>query len=215
MKNLTEHEAKKMLKKAGIPITKEFLTKTPEEAVKYAKKIGFPVVLKISSPDILHKTDVGGILVGLENEKEVKKGFEKIIKNVKKRKPKAKIQGILVQEMVSGKELIIGSKKDIQFGPVIMFGLGGIFVEVLKDVSFRVIPIKKEDAREMIKEIKGYPILKGIRGEKPIKFKALIDCLLKVSDFVWKNKKIQELDINPLFANENGVKAADVKIILN
>ena len=93
--------------------------------------------------------------------------------------------------------------------------MGGIFVEVLKDVSFRVIPIKKEDAREMIKEIKGYPILKGIRGEKPIKFKALIDCLLKVSDFVWKNKKIQELDINPLFANENGVKAADVKIILN
>lgn len=215
MKALTEFEAKKLLKKHGIPTTKDFLAKTSKEAVSFANKIGYPVVLKIQSPDILHKTDAGGVILDLENDKEVSEGFEKVMKNARKQKKKANIQGVLVQGMVKeGTQCIIGSKKDPQFGPVIMFGLGGIFVEVYKDVSFRIIPIERADAKEMIREIKGYPILKGARGKKPVNFKALEDALLKVSRMVWGNKKIEELDINPIFADSKGVKAADARIIL-
>ncbi len=217
MKNLTENEAKEFLKKWRIPVTKEFLAKNQKEAVRLAKKLRFPVVLKISSPQILHKTDADGVIVDIQNEKEVLEGFDKIIKNAKKYNPKAEIKGVLVQEMVKGhdfREVIIGSKKDLQFGPVIMFGLGGIFVEVLKDVSFRIIPIERKDAKEMISEIRGYKILKGVRGQKPISFKALEDCLLNVSKMVWKNKKINELDINPLFVNSKRLVAVDARIIM-
>jgi acetyltransferase len=211
---IIEHEAKKILAKHGIPVTKEFLANTAEEAVKYAEKIGYPVVLKIQSPDIVHKTDAGGVLLNIRNEKEVKEGFENIIKNAKNYKKDVKIAGVLVQEMVNeGHQCIIGSHKDPQFGPVIMFGFGGIFVEIFKDVSFRIIPIERKDAQEMISEIKAYAILKGARGYKPVNFKALEDVLLKVSNMIWKNQKIEELDINPLFVGPKGVKAADARII--
>lgn len=213
-KKLVEYEAKKLLSKYGIPITKEFLAKHPEEAVKFAEKIGYPVVLKIQSPDILHKTDAGGVLIDLKNSQEVRDGFEKIIENAKKYNENAKIIGVLVQEMVKdGHQCIVGVKKDQQFGHVIMFGMGGIFVEVFKDVSFRIIPIEREDAKEMISEIKAYAILKGIRGFKPVNFKALEDTLLKVSKMVMKEKNIEELDINPLFVSSERVIAADARII--
>lgn len=213
MKKLSNIEAMSILKKYSIPVARQFLAKNQEQAVFYAKKLGYPVVLKISSPDIIHKTDVGGVIVNLKSDDEVRSGFNKIIKSIKKHNPKAKISGIVIQEMVSGHELIVGSKHDSQFGPVLLFGLGGIFVEILHDVTFRLIPIARGDAREMIQEIKGYKILKGARGRKAVNFNVLEDILLKTSKMIAANKRIQELDINPLFANEKHVIATDVRII--
>jgi acetyltransferase len=213
-KKVTEFEAKKILAKYGVPVTREFIAKNPSEAKRLAAKTGYPVALKIQSPDILHKTDAGGVLLNLKSGEEVAKGYDKIIANARKYKRDAKILGVLVQEMVGeGHQCIIGSKNDPQFGPVLMFGLGGIFVELLKDVSFRIIPITRKDAKEMISEIKGYPILNGARGQKPVNFVALENALLKVSAMVWKEKKLEELDINPLFVGPKGVKAADARMI--
>ncbi len=217
MKALYEYEAKKLLRKYGIPTTREFLARTKDDAKRHAKKIGYPIVLKIQSPDILHKTDAGGVVVGIGDEKELEKAFDKIMENAKNYEPNARIEGILVQEMVSDdgiRECIIGSKKDPQFGPVIMFGLGGIFVEVFKDVSFRIIPIERKDAKEMISEIKSYKILKGVRGQKSVDFESLESSLLNVSKMVWENQCIEELDINPLFVSPKGVKAVDARIIM-
>ena len=155
---LTEFESKKILKQAGIPVVETKLAKTQKEAVSLSQKIGFPVVLKIVSPDVIHKSDSGGVKLSLNNVTEVKKAYDEILKKVKKQYPDAVIHGVSLQKMVRpGAEVIIGTSKDPQFGPVIMFGLGGIFVELLKDVSFRVIPAEQRDAPEMIKEIKGYP----------------------------------------------------------
>jgi acetate---CoA ligase (ADP-forming) subunit beta len=212
---LTEIESKKILTGAGIDCTEIKLAKTGKEAITAAKKFGFPVVLKIMSPDILHKTDVGGVKLNLNNEEEVGKAFDEIISAAKKHNPKAKIDGVSVQPMArSGIEVIIGMNKDLQFGPVLMFGLGGILVEVLKDVSFRIVPLTRRDAREMIKEIKGYPILEGYRGHEPANIKILEDILLKVSEFVENQPEIKELDINPIFAYRDGALALDARIIL-
>ncbi len=159
---LTEPESKQILKEAGINTTEIRLARTKEEAVALSAEIGFPVALKVVSPDVLHKTDAGGVKLNLENEKQVAEAFDGIIASVKKHQPEANIEGIAVQNMARpGTEVIIGMSKDPQFGPVLMFGLGGILVEVLKDVSFRIVPLTPRDAREMIKEIKGYPILEG------------------------------------------------------
>jgi acyl-CoA synthetase (NDP forming) len=213
---ITEFEAKKILARHGIPVTREFLAKNPQQARKFAQKIRYPVALKIQSPDILHKTDAGGVILGVRSGEEASKGYEKIIANAKKFKKNAKILGVLVEEMVGdGHQCIVGSKNDPQFGPVLMFGLGGIFVELLKDVSFRIIPITRKDAKEMISEIKGYPILKGARGQKPVNFRALENTLIKVSNMVWKERGLEELDINPLFVGPKGVKAADARIIMS
>jgi len=212
---LTEPESKKLLTEAGIKCTEIKVAKTSKEAITAAKKFGFPVVLKIVSPDILHKTDVGGVKLNLRNDKEVGKAFDEITKSAKKHQPKARIQGISVQPMArKGIEIIIGMNKDQQFGPVLMFGLGGILVEVLKDVSFRIVPLTKRDAREMIKEIKGYPILQGYRGHEPANIELLEDILLKVSKFVEDQPEIKELDINPIFAYRDSALALDARIIL-
>lgn len=161
-RNLTEFESRQVLQFYKIPLARAELAKNVGGAVNFAKKIGFPVVLKISSPDIIHKTDVGGLLINLRNEEEVRAAFNKIMKDVKKKVPKARIHGMLVQKMVEdGREVIVGGKKDPSFGQVLMFGLGGIFVEVFEDVSFRAVPIDRKTAEEMVKEIKGYKILKG------------------------------------------------------
>lgn len=213
MRKLDDPQTEKLLKKYAIPVVKQFLAKNEKQAVQQAKKLGFPVVMKISSPDIIHKTESKGIVLGVR-EKEVISTFKKIIKNTRAYKRKARIEGILIQEQVKGREVIVGSKIDLSFGPVLMFGLGGIFVEVLKDVSFRLIPIERADAKEMIQEIKGYPILKGVRGEKPIHFKKLEDFLLKVSRMIQKTPRIQELDINPLFVNAKEALAADVRVLV-
>ncbi len=212
---LTEIESKQMLKGAGIDTTEIRLAKSKEEAISLSKEIGFPVALKIVSADVLHKSDAGGVKLSLNSEEEVAKAFDDIISAIKEHEPKAKIEGVAVQNMARpGTEVIIGMYKDAQFGPVLMFGLGGIFVEVLKDVAFRIVPLAKRDAQEMIKEIKGYPILEGYRGQEPANIGVLEDLLLKVSDFVERRPEIKELDINPIFAYKDGALAVDARVIL-
>jgi len=212
---LTEIEAKQLLKKIGIDTTDIKLARTKKEAVDCAKGFGFPVVLKIVSPDILHKSDVGGVKLNLNSATEVGKAYSEILASARKHKPKAKIDGVSVQPMARpGTEVIIGMTKDAQFAPVLMFGLGGILVEVLKDVSFRIVPLVKRDAREMIHEIKGYPVLEGYRGQEPANIEVLENLLLKVSDYVDKHPEIKELDINPIFAYKDGALAVDARVIL-
>ena len=212
---LTEIESKELLKEAGIPVVEAKLARTKKEAVSISKEMGFPVVLKVMSPDVIHKSDSGGVKLGLKNGTQVGVAYSEIVSSVKQHYPKAKIQGISVQKMArSGVEVIIGMTKDAQFGPVLMFGLGGILVEVLKDVSFRIVPLTKRDTREMIKEIKGYPLLEGYRGQEPADVSFLEDLLVKVSDFVDKNTEIKELDLNPIFAYKDGAVAVDARVIL-
>ncbi|MCK4336129.1 MAG: acetate--CoA ligase family protein [Candidatus Aenigmarchaeota archaeon] len=212
MKKLTESECKKIMNKYRIPTTKEFLAKKPEEAVKFAKKIGYPVVLKIDSEDIIHKTETRTVVANIRNDKDVLEAFEKIIKNAKRHKPNAKINGVIVQEHVEGHETIVGGKIDPQFGPVILFGAGGIFTEVLRDTSIRICPIEREDAEEMINDIKYSKILKGYRGEPPVKMNEIINILLKVSKIMMK-ENVKEMDINPLIVSHKEAKAVDVRII--
>ena len=212
---LTEIESKDMLKAARIPVVETRLAKSKAEAVEIAAKLGYPVAMKIVSPDVVHKSDAGGVRLSIMNAAQAGKAYSEILANIKKHYPKARIIGVSVQKMAKqGIEVIIGMTKDAQFGPVIMFGLGGILVEVLKDVSFRIVPMTKRDASEMITEIKGFPILKGYRGHDPADVPFLEDLIIKVSDFVEKNPEIKELDLNPVFAYKDGAIAVDARIIL-
>ena len=212
---LTEVESKELLKKAGIPVVEAKLARSKREAVALSKEIGFPVVLKISSTDVVHKSDSGGVKLGVANATQVGKAYGEIISSIKRAYPEAQIDGVSVQTMAPpGVEVIVGMSKDAQFGPVLMFGLGGILVEVLKDVSFRIVPVTERDAGEMIKEIKGYPLLQGYRGQKPASIPALEQLIVKVSQFVEKNPQIKELDLNPIFAYPDKAVAVDARIIL-
>jgi acetyl-CoA synthetase (ADP-forming) len=214
-KSLLETEAKTVCMEYDIPVTKFELARTEEEAVKFANSIGFPTVLKIVSPDIIHKSDIGGVIVGLKNADDVRRGYKQILQNVKKHDPKAKIVGVLVQEMAPpSTEVIVGAIKDPQFGPAVMFGLGGVFVEVLKDVTFRIAPITEDDAREMISEVKAYPLLKGYRGTPPADIDAIAEILLNTARLVTEHLEIKELDLNPVIVYEKGAKAVDARIIL-
>ena len=214
MKILTEHEAKKLLSKYGIPVTKESIAESAVEALAIASQIGTPVAMKISSPDISHKSDVGGVELNVVVG-NVKTTYNKIISRINKANPDARIEGILVQQMAPpGHEIIVGLKKDAQFGHALMFGLGGIFVEVYKDVSFRVVPIERNEALDMISEIKGYPILKGIRGRKPADIEAIAAVLVAVSEMAQK-ENIIELDINPLIVGETGAVAVDARAMID
>jgi acetyl-CoA synthetase (ADP-forming) len=214
-KSLLETEAKTVCMEYKIPVTKFELAKTRDEAVEYADQIGYPVVLKIVSRDIIHKSDVGGVMVGLEHAKDVRKGYDQILANVKKHDPKANISGILVQEMAPhGTEVIVGAIKDPQFGPAIMFGLGGVFVEVLKDVTFRIAPITEDEACEMISEVKAYPLLKGYRNTPPADIEAIAKILLHTSRLVTDHQEIKELDLNPIIVYKKGAKTVDARIIL-
>jgi acyl-CoA synthetase (NDP forming) len=212
---LTEFESKRILKQIGVPVVETRLAKNQKEAVSISQGIGFPVVLKITSPDVVHKTDSGGVKLGLKNASEVKKAYDDILKSVKKKYPRALIHGISVQKMVPpGTEVIIGTSKDPQFGPVIMFGLGGVFVEVLKDVSFRVIPVGRRDAQEMIQEIKGFALLRGFRGSEPANISALVGMILKISKLINENPQIREMELNPVLAYKDKALAVDARIIL-
>ena len=212
---LTEIESKQLIKQAGINVSDTRLATSREEAISISKQFGFPVVLKIASPDVVHKSDAGGVKVGLRTSKQVGKAYHDILEAIGQKYPKAMVQGVSVQKMARpGVEVIIGMSKDDQFGPVLMFGLGGILVEVLKDVSFRIVPLTKRDAREMIREIKGYPLLQGYRGQQPVDVSNLEELLLKVSDFVERNPVVKELDLNPIFAYSNGALAVDARIVL-
>jgi len=212
---LTEFESKKILKEAGISVVETKLAKTQKEAVSLSQKMGFPIALKIASPEVIHKSDSGGVKLSLNNVSEVKKAYDEILKKVKKQYPDAVIHGVSVQKMVRpGTEVIVGVSKDPQFGPVIMFGLGGIFVELLKDVTFRVIPVEQRDAREMIKEVKGYPLLQGYRGKESANISALVEVILKISKLIEENPHIKELELNPIFVYRDKAVGADARIIL-
>ena len=212
---LTEIESKQILDEAGIPTAGARLATSADEAVKAAKELGYPVVLKIVSPDVTHKSDVGGVRLGLDSPEAVTAAFAEISEAVKRHEPKARIEGVAVQKMAHpGIEVIVGMSKDPQFGPVLMFGLGGVLVEVLKDVSFRIVPLEPRDARQMVREIKGFPALQGFRGQEPADLEALEKLLLKVSAFVEAHPEIEELDLNPVFAYKDGALAVDARIVV-
>jgi acyl-CoA synthetase (NDP forming) len=214
-KALLETEAKAVCVEYAIPVTTFKLAKTEEEAAELAGQIGFPVVLKIVSPDIIHKSDAGGVMVNLKTAVEVRNAYGKILENAKKYDVAAKIVGVLVQEMApQSTEVIVGAIKDPQFGQTLMFGLGGIFVELLNDVTFRIAPITQEDAHEMVIKVKAYPLLKGYRNTPPADIDAIINVLLNTSKLVMDYPEIKELDLNPIMAYEKGAKTVDARIIL-
>ena len=212
---LTEVEAKQVLKEAGLNVVEAKLAKSKADALRIAKEVGFPVVMKIVSPEIVHKSDIGGVKLGLKDATAVGAAFDDIMAAAKKAAPTANIHGVSVQAMAKpGLEVILGMTKDPQFGPVLMFGLGGVLVEVLKDVSFRIVPLNKRDASQMVKEIKGYPLLQGYRGQDPANVPMLEEAILKLSNYVEKHPEIKELDLNPMFAYKDGLTAVDARIVL-
>lgn len=217
-----EHEAKDIMKAYGIPIPAYDTAVTAEEAIEKSKAIGFPVVLKILSKDVLHKSDAGGVKINLKNDEEVRKAFNEIMENAKKYGKEKGIdvdlsRGVFISDFADmGTEIIVGVTKDPQFGHALMAGLGGIFVEVLKDVSFRLIPFTENDAREMLKELKAYKILEGIRGEPARDIDSLINVMLAVSKMIAENPEITELDCNPTFVYEKGkgTLVVDARILI-
>ncbi len=216
--SLFEHEAYEVLEAYGFPVIKSFLATSEQQALQAAEKIGFPVVCKIVSPDILHKFDFNGVRLNLKDKNEVIKAYHDILKAIHTTKPKARITGILVEEMAaSGKEIILGMNRDHQFGPILMFGLGGTYVEVLEDVTFRLAPIREITAIKMIEKTKAHKILQGFRGEPPYDIKAVSECIKRLSQLVTDFDEIQELDINPLivYKKGSGCTIVDARIILD
>ncbi len=212
---LTEIESKELLGQSGINVNDTRLAASPTEAASLGGQLGFPVVLKIASPDIVHKSDAGGIRLGLETSEQVEQACNEIVEAAGQAYPGVRIHGVSVQKMAApGVEVIIGMSKDPQFGPVLMFGLGGVWVEILKDVSLRVIPVTRRDVRDMIKEIKGYKMLTGYRGQPPVDESKLQNMLLAVADFVTQYPVIKELDLNPVIARHDGAIAVDARIVL-
>jgi len=210
-------EAREVLAAYGFRVPAARLVRSAEEAAQAAEGIGYPVVMKISSPDILHKSDIGGVRVGIATTEQVADTFDLIMLRAQRYMPDAKLNGVLVQEMVrGGKEVILGMSRDPQFGPLIMFGLGGIYVEVLKDVAFRVAPLDRRSAQQMLQEIRGSALLGGARGERPADTEAITEALLRLSQLVLDFPEILELDINPLAALEpgRGVVAIDSRITI-
>ncbi|HZD58863.1 MAG TPA: acetate--CoA ligase family protein [Anaerolineae bacterium] len=216
-RNLPDIQASQVADAYGIRVARCVLAKDADEAVRVSKGLGFPLVLKIASPDILHKSDVGGIAVGISSEAELETAFNRIIDNVRRFMPQAMIWGICLQEMItSARETIIGMNRDPQFGPLILFGLGGIYVEVMKDVSFRIAPVTEQEAYKMVTEINAYPLLRGVRGQPGVDIDAIVDTILRVSQLVTDFPEIIEMDINPFMALDKGKGgvAADVRITI-
>ena len=212
---LTEVEAKQVLKEAGLQVTDTRLATDKAAALTLAKGMGYPVVLKIVSPDIVHKSDVGGVKLNLADEAAVGAAYDDIIAAAKKAVPAANVHGVSVQAMADpGTEIILGMSKDPQFGPVLMFGLGGVLVEVLKDVAFRIVPLTDRDAKQMVREIKGFPVLEGYRGQDPADLATIEEALLKLSQYVEQHEEIKELDLNPVIAYKKGISAVDARIVL-
>ncbi|MGA7075093.1 MAG: acetate--CoA ligase family protein [Halobacteriota archaeon] len=213
--SLTEEEGRNVLRAYGITTPKERLVTSRDKVIQAAHEIGYPVVLKVNSPDISHKTDVGGVITGISTDKAAKNAFDQIYANINKRIPQARIEGVTVQEMVQGVEVIIGVTCDPQFGPFITFGLGGVYVEVLKDVSHRLAPITLAQAKQMIAEVKSYPILLGTRGRKALDIDAVAHTILCVSRISQDFKEIQEIEINPLVVQEEGCIAVDALVVID
>jgi acetyl-CoA synthetase (ADP-forming) len=212
---LLPDEALDIIKSSGISTPDYALVNTVEEAINTSKAIGFPVVLKIASTDALHKSDINGVAIGIKSELEVEKSYNEIIHNLKKSVPGACISGVLVQKQApEAAHVIIGGIRDVQFGPAVMFGLGGIFVEVFKDVTFRIAPVTETEALEMVKEIKGYSILSGYRGAKILDIQQLSKAIVTISELISNIDEIQEVELNPLLVYEQGVTAVDARLIL-
>jgi acyl-CoA synthetase (NDP forming) len=214
-RNLLEPEALKLFSDYGLPVPPYEVARTATDAVRASEKFGYPVVLKVVSPQVVHKSEVGGVKIGLQTETEVKKAYDEIMDSVQKKVKDASVEGIIVRShLPQGLECIVGMTKDPQFGPAIMFGLGGVFVELLKDVVFRVLPLTRTDAEYMIRETKGYELLRGIRGQKPKDIPAVVDCLLKTTTMIEENPEILEIDINPLTVFEKGAVILDAIVML-
>ncbi|HYT96385.1 MAG TPA: acetate--CoA ligase family protein, partial [Casimicrobiaceae bacterium] len=214
--SLTAPEGKLVCDAYGIPVPKEGVASSAAEAAKLAASMGFPVVLKIVSPDILHKTEAGGVLVGLKSADDVQKGYDTIVANAKKYNAKANLQGVQVQQMLAGgQEVIVGAVTDPSFGKLVAFGLGGVLVEVLKDITFRLAPATRDDALSMLDGVAAAEILKGVRGAQPVNRDALADVIVNVSQLISDFPDIVEMDLNPVFATPQGAIAADVRIVLD
>ena len=216
-KDMNEVECADILRAYGFKLPGNKLCAGADEAVAFSNEIGYPVVMKIASPDILHKSDVGGVKVGLKSADEVRAAFESMMTGIKAKMPQANIWGVNIQQMVTeGKQTILGMSRDPQFGPMIMFGLGGIYVEVLKDVIFRIAPLNERIAREMVTAIRSYKLLAGVRGDKPSDIDAVVESIQRLSQLVTDFPEIAEMDINPLVAmpENNGAIAIDSRISL-
>ncbi len=214
---LTELDSKRVLAAWGVPVNRTELARDLSEAVKVAREIRYPLVLKIASPDIIHKNKAKGVKVGLTSELELRQSFGELIDNVHAYKPDAKILGVTIQEYLPpAREVIVGALQDPSFGATVMFGLAGVWAEVLKDISFRLAPLNAEDAREMIQEIKGYPVLAGIQRAPPADINALVDIIQKVGQLAHEFPEITEINLNPIFAFDDGKGAvtADARIVL-
>lgn len=215
---LMEHESKDLIAKYDIPVGEYKVIKDEDGAVKFSNKIGYPVVAKLMSPDIIHKTEAGIIKLNLNSDEEVRKAYKEVIKNGKNYNSEAQIEGVNIQKMIEKGivEIIIGSMRDINFGPVLMFGLGGIFVEIFKDVSYRVCPISQDEANKMIRTIKAFPLLDGYRGQPKADNERIIDTLLKCCRLLIENPEIEQLDLNPVivFEKGRGLMVVDARIIL-
>lgn len=212
---LLEPEAHQVCVLYGMPVAGFQLAETVEAAVTAAETLGFPVVLKVVSPDILHKSDVGGVVVDVQSPHEVRTAYKAIMYNVAKHAPDARVRGVLVQQMAAPSlEVVVGMTKDPTFGPAVMFGLGGVFVEVLRDVAFRIAPITEADAWEMVREIRAFEVLQGARGRAPSDVGALVDILLKVSRLVVEHGEIDQLDLNPIMVYAEGAVVVDARILL-
>uniref|UniRef100_A0A7C5YYN3 Acetyl-CoA synthetase n=1 Tax=Ignisphaera aggregans TaxID=334771 RepID=A0A7C5YYN3_9CREN len=213
---LLENEAFELVKYYGIPIPEAILVRSPREAYELADTVGYPIVLKIVSQDIIHKSDVGGVKLGLMSKEEVACGIEEMLKTVSARVPHARITGVLMYRMAPpGLEVIVGGIRDSVFGAAVMFGLGGVFVEVLRDVSFRIAPVNMDDAFEMINEIKSSKILDGYRGQEPVNKYAIAEIIVKMSKLMLENEEVDSIDLNPVIVYSNEAKVVDVRVILS
>ncbi len=213
--SLLEPEAKQICKLHRIPTPKFYLTKTLEEAIQRANEIGFPVVLKIVSPHIIHKSDIDGVALDIMDEKQLVITYKKLFAEINRKKPSAEIIGFLIEKMMPpSTELIMGGIRDDQFGPSVMLGMGGIFTEIYDDVTFRVAPISKMNALRMIHELKGSRILEGARGKPRTELRLIVNLLINVSELIWNHETINQLDLNPVIVYPNDICAVDARIIL-
>ena len=215
---LLPQEAQALMREAGIPVPRSKIATNIKEAVEFSEEIGYPVVMKIASKDIIHKSDAGGIALDLLNPEEVMDAYQAIMRNARKYKPDANIKGVEIATMVQkGTETIIGARRDHAFGPVIMFGLGGIYVEVMKDVAFRALPLDRREILSMLKDIRSYSLLLGVRGETQRDIESIVDTIIKLGNVITKCEEISDIEINPLTVYENGkgAMAVDVRILLS
>jgi acetyl-CoA synthetase (ADP-forming) len=214
-KSLLEPEAYEVLSSYSIPICPYKVVDSIEEAESAANSIGYPIVLKIVSPDIIHKSDVGGVRISIKDNQQLKDDYTSLLNDVREKAPSARIVGVLVEKMApKSVEVVVGMLRDPTFGPAVMFGLGGVLIEIMKDVIFRITPVSKEEAIDMIKKVKGYPLLSGFRGSKPLDVDAIADVICNVSRISTENPVIDQVDLNPVIVYEKGLVVVDARIIL-